>query len=99
MEEKIEMAGIGTAMVEIEVGVQLKGGSVLLTVGAATQAVRLTTLVTELIESREGRFGMIAAVDQEGLAQVAGELRVAAGLIENRIELELSRARARGEAL
>lgn len=88
-----------TMKVEIEVGLELAGGSVLLTVGNETQGARLTSLATDLIESREGRFGMIDPKDCDGLSQVAGELRLAADLIAQRVELERDRRRARGEAL
>lgn len=85
--------------VELEVGLALEGGSVLVTVADETQGARLTTLVTDLIESREGRFGTIPKVDLSALEEVAHELRLAAGLIANRVELERSRAAVRGEAL
>jgi hypothetical protein len=88
-----------TMKVELEVGVSLVGGSVLVTVGGETQGVKLTRLVTELIESREGRFGMIGMDDRMALDGVVDELRLAADLIENRVELERSRQVARGEAL
>lgn len=88
-----------TMKVEIEVGLSLVGGSVLVTVAGETQGVKLTRLVTELIESREGRFGMIGREDADALSQVHHELLLAAGLIANRIELERSREIARGEAL
>lgn len=87
-----------TMKVELEVTVALCGGSVLVTVADETQGVRLTRLVTELIESREGRFGMIGKEDADALSQVQHEMLLAAGLIANRIELERSRAVARGEA-
>lgn len=85
--------------VELEVGVSLEGGSVLVTVGGETQGAKLTRLVTELIESREGRFGTILKADVATLEEVSHELRLAAGLIENRVELERSRQVVRGEAL
>ena len=88
-----------TMKVEIEVSLALVGGSVLLTVAGETQGARLTKLATELIESREGRFGMIDPSDCDALSQVAGELVVAADLIRQRVELERDRRRARGEAL
>lgn len=88
-----------TMKVEIEVGLALSGGSVLLTVAGETQGARLTTLATELIDSREGRFGMIAPKDCDALVQVSHELKLAADLIERRVELERDRRRARGEAL
>lgn len=88
-----------TMRVEIEVGLELAGGSVLLTVAGETQGARLTTLAKELIESREGRFGMIEPRDADGLREVAAELRLAADLLDTRVELERDRRRARGEAL
>ena len=88
-----------TMKVEVEVGLQLAGGSVLVTVAGETQGARLTTLVTELIESREGRFGMIEPGDCSLLNQVAGELSLAADMLRQRVDLERDRRRARGEAL
>lgn len=87
-----------TMKVELTVGVSLEGGSVLVTVADETQGVRLTRLVTELIESREGRFGIIGKADVDVLDQVQHELRLAASMLANRVELERSRAVARGEA-
>lgn len=87
----------GTMKVELEVGVTLEGGTVLVTVADETQGARLTTLVTELIESREGRFGMIGKEDIDVLDQVRHEMLLAASLLANRVELERSRAVARGE--
>ena len=88
-----------TMKVELEVGLELAGGSVLLTVAGETQGARLTTMVTELIQSREGRFGIIALEDCSGLEQTAGELSLAADLIRQRVDMERDRRRARGEAL
>lgn len=84
--------------VELEVSLALEGGSVLVTVADETQGARLTTLVTDLIKSREGRFGVIGKEDVGTLEEVAHELRLAASLIDNRVELERSRAAVRGEA-
>lgn len=84
--------------VDLEVSVSLVGGSVLVTVADETKGVRLTRLVTELIESREGRFGIIGKADVDVLDQVQHELRLAASMLANRVELERSRALARGEA-
>lgn len=89
----------GKMKIELEVDLELAGGSVLVTVAGETQGARLTTLATELIESREGRFGMIGEPDCDALGQVAGELRLTADLIETRVTLERDRRRARGEAL
>ena len=88
-----------TMKVELEVGVSLVGGSVLVTVGGETQGVKLTRLVTELIESREGRFGMIGKEDTAALDEVRHELWLASEMLLNRVELERSRQVARGEAL
>lgn len=85
--------------VELEVSLALAGGSVLVTIGGETQGAKLTRLVTELIESREGRFHTIGKQDLDGLEQVQHELLLAAGLIANRVELERSRFIAREEAL
>jgi hypothetical protein len=89
----------GAMKVELEVGLTLEGGTVLVTVANETQGARLTTLVTELIESREGRFGMIGKADIDVLDQVRHEMLLAASLLANRVELERSRSVARGEAL
>ena len=91
---------LGDSMkVELDVGVALVGGSVLVTVGDETQGVKLTRLVTELIESREGRFGIIGKDDTAALDEVRHELWLASELLLNRVELERSRQIARGEAL
>ena len=87
-----------TMRVAIEVGVELCGGSVLVTVASETQGKRLTTMVTELIQSREGRFGVIGEADRTALDEVRHELTLAAELLAQRVELERDRARARGEA-
>ena len=81
--------------VELEVGVQLEGGSVLVTVAEETQGVRLTTLVKELLESREVLDGQISPKDCDALDQVRHELVLAANLIAQRVELERDRRRAR----
>jgi hypothetical protein len=83
--------------VDLEVSVSLVGGSVLVTVADETQGVKLTRLVTELIESREGRFGIIGQADIDALGQVQHELTLAASLLASRVEMERSRAVARGE--
>ncbi|MEY4863767.1 MAG: hypothetical protein RLZ51_1862 [Pseudomonadota bacterium] len=91
---------LGDSMkVELEVSVALVGGSVLVTVADETQGVKLTRLATELIESREGRFGMIGEEDIDALAQVGHELWLASDLLSKRVVLERERRRARGEAL
>jgi hypothetical protein len=81
--------------VRLEVGVQLEGGSVLVTVAEETQGVRLTTLVKELLESREVLDGQISPKDCDALDQVRHELVLAANLIAQRVELERDRRRAR----
>lgn len=86
-----------TMKVELDVTVGLCGGSVLVTVANETQGVRLTRLVAELIEGREGRFGIIGKADIDALDQVQHELRLAASMLANRVDLERSRAVARGE--
>jgi hypothetical protein len=88
-----------TMKVELDVGVSLVGGSVLVSVGDETQGVKLTRLVTELIESRKNRFGMISGEDMREMEQVQHELQLAASLIGSRAKQERSRMVARGEAL
>jgi hypothetical protein len=91
---------LGDSMkVELDVSVALVGGSVLVAVGDETRGVKLTRLVMELIESREGRFGMIGEKDLDALGQVRHELWLASELLLNRVELERSRQIARGEAI
>lgn len=88
----------GVMKVELDVGLTLEGGSVLVSVANETQGVRLTRLVTELIESREGRFGIIGRADVDVLDQAQHEMRLAASLLASRVDMERSRAVGRGEA-
>ena len=92
-EEQAVMEGMMS--VPLEVGVQLEGGSVLVTVAGETRGVRLTTLVKELLESREVLDGQITPNDCSALDQVRHELVLAANLIAQRVELERDRRRAR----
>lgn len=85
--------------IALPVDLSLCGGSVLVQVAEEVAGKRLTSMVTELIQSREGRFGMIGKQDIDALTQVQHELRLAADLLGTRIELERDRSRARGEAL
>ena len=90
-----QMAMDGAVRVQLDVGVQLEGGSVLVTVAGETQGVRLTTLVKELLESREVLDGQISPKDCSALDQVRHEMVLAANLIAQRVELERDRRRAR----
>lgn len=92
-QQELEMTG--TMAVPIEVGMMLVGGSVLVQVGAATAGMRLTRLVSDLIESREGRGGVIAADDLRAMTEVAHELSLASTALLSRVELERDRVRAR----
>ena len=77
--------------VEMDMSVSLAGGSVLVSVADVESFVKLTKLVTDAIESREGRGGVISNEDLLYLSQVQHELILAAGLLGGRIASERAR--------
>jgi hypothetical protein len=77
--------------VELDMSVSLAGGSVLVAVADVESCVKLTKLVADAIESREGRGGVISAEDLEYLSQVQHELLLAAGLLGSRVTSERAR--------
>lgn len=87
--EQSELDGMMAVTLPVEVA--LDGGSVLVEVAGGTIGVRLTRLVTDLIESREGRFGRIDPSDLAYLAEVRREMALATSLMEGRISLERAR--------
>jgi hypothetical protein len=89
----------GRMKVELDVGVCLCGGSVLVTVGEETEGVKLKDLVLELIEANTGRGDVIDEVSARTLRQVQHELVLAASLLSRRLDQEASKRMARGEAL
>lgn len=88
------MDGVDTTSsvwVEMDMSVSLAGGSVLVSVADVESFVKLTKLVADAIESREGRGGVISNEDLVYLSQVQQELIVAAGLLGGRIASERAR--------
>ena len=64
-------------------GVSLQGGSVVVEMEGGPSAVRLTKLVTELVERRRrDSGGELDAADGAYLRRVAEELRFAAAILE-----------------
>lgn len=84
----------GEMRVVLDVDACLMGGSVVVQIGDETAGKKLATMVVDLIESREGPGGSMATGDVQALQDVEHELRLAADLLANRVELERSRARA-----
>lgn len=78
--------------VEMDMSVSLSGGSVLVSVADVESGVKLTKLVMDAIESREGRGGVISDEDLAYLSHVQNELVLAAGLLGRRITSEHARA-------
>lgn len=83
--------------VELDMAVSLAGGSVLVAVSDVESCIKLTKLVTDLIESRELR-GAISEEDLSYLSQVQHEMVLAASLLGNRITSERARNSLRVEA-
>ena len=86
----------GMMKVELEVGMSLVGGTVLLEIGDNAAAKKLSDMALELIESRELQDFTIPMSDLKAIDEVRRELEVAADLIGQRVELERDRARLRG---
>ena len=83
--------------VELDMAVSLAGGSVLVAVSDVESCIKLTKLVTDLIESRELR-GAISEEDLSYLSQVQHEMVLAASLLGSRITSERARNSLRVEA-
>ena len=86
----------GMMKVELEVGMSLVGGTVLLEIGDNAAAKKLKDMALELIESRELQDFTIPMSDLKAIDEVRRELEVVADLIGQRVELERDRARLRG---
>ena len=84
--------------VELDMAVSLAGGSVLVAVSDVESCIKLTKLVTDLIESRELRGGVISEEDLSYLSQVQHEMVLAASLLGSRITSERARNSLRVEA-
>jgi len=88
------MDGVDTTSsvwVEMDMSVSLSGGNVLVSVADVESFVKLTKLVTDAIESREGRAGVISNEDLVYLSKVQHELILAANLLGARITSERAR--------
>ena len=77
--------------VELDVAVSLSGGSVLVAVSDVESCIKLTKLVTDLIESRELRGGVISEEDLQYLSQVQHEMALATSMLGSRITSERAR--------
>lgn len=85
----------GQMTMTLPVDISFVGGSVLVEVAGGMSGVKLTRLVTDVIESKEGRFGMIADADLAYLSDMHHELALAAKLVASRIASERARAALR----
>jgi hypothetical protein len=88
------MDGVDTTSsvwVEMDMSVSLAGGNVLVSVADVESFVKLTKLVTDAIESLEGRDGVISREDLVYLSNVQHELILAANLLGGRIASERAR--------